>query len=90
MLVSEPLLDDIKIIKVKCTETMHFRIKVKTGVHLYIRCVHLPTQANVKHVCTDRFNLLQEDICDRLCINRPFTTKHQNPLFSTILLPNFC
>ena len=31
-------------------------------VVLYI-CVYLPTQGNVKHICTDRFNLLEEDIC---------------------------
>ena len=25
--------------------------------------MYLPTQGNVKHICTDRFNLLEEDIC---------------------------
>ena len=23
----------------------------------------MPTQGNIKHLCTDRFNLLEEDIC---------------------------
>ena len=25
--------------------------------------MYLPTKGNVKHICTDRFNLLEEDIC---------------------------
>ena len=32
-------------------------------MELYIGCVYLPTQGNVKHICSDRFNLLEEDIC---------------------------
>ena len=63
-LVSEPLLDDVTIIKkVKCNETIWLRIRIRKGADLYIGCVYLPTQGNVKHICTDRFNLLEEDIC---------------------------
>ena len=63
-LVSEPLLDDVTIIKkVKCNETIWLRIRIRKGTDLYIGCVYLPTQGNVKHICTDRFNLLEEDIC---------------------------
>ena len=38
------------------------RIKIVSGVDLYIGCVYMPIQGNIKHVCTDRFNLLEEDI----------------------------
>ena len=63
-LVSEPLLDDVTIIKkVKCNERIWLRIRIRKGADLYIGCVYLPTQGNVKHICTDRFNLLEEDIC---------------------------
>ena len=63
-LVSEPLLDDVTIIKnVKCTETIWLRIRIRKRVDLYIGCVYLPTQGNVKHVCVERFNLLEEDVC---------------------------
>ena len=63
-LISEPLLDDVTIIKkVKCNETIWLRIRIIKGVDLYIGCVYLPTQGNVnKHIYTDRFNLLEEDI----------------------------
>ena len=63
-LVSELLIDDVTIIKdVKCNETIWLRIKIRSGVDLYIGCVYMPTQGNVKQVCNDRFNLLEEDIC---------------------------
>ena len=64
ILVSETLLDDVTIIKnVKCSETIWLRIRIRTGVDLYIGCVYVPAQGNVKHICSDRFNLLEEDIC---------------------------
>ena len=63
-LVSEPLHNDVTIIrKVKCNETIWLRIRIRQGVDLFNGCVYLPTQPNVKHICTDRFNLLEEDIC---------------------------
>ena len=63
-LISEPLLDDVTIIKnVKCTETIWLRIRIRKRVDLYIGCVYLPTQGNVKRICADRFNLLEEDVC---------------------------
>ena len=63
-LVSEPLLDDVTVIKnVKYKETTWLRIMIRTGIDLYIGCAYLPTQGNVKHICTNRFNLLGEDIC---------------------------
>ena len=63
-LVSELLMEDVTIIKnVKCNETIWLRIKIVSGVDLYIGCVYMPTQGNIKHLCTDRFNLLEEDIC---------------------------
>ena len=63
-LVSELLLDDVTITKkVKFNETIWLRTRIRKGADLYIGCVYLPTQGNVKHICTDRFNLLEEDIC---------------------------
>ena len=63
-LVGEPLLDDVVIMKnVKCSETIWLRIRIRKRADLYIGCVYLPTQGNVKYICTDRFNLLEEDIC---------------------------
>ena len=29
---------------------------------LFIGCVCLPTQGNIKHICSNRFKLLEEDI----------------------------
>ena len=63
-MVSEPLLDDVAIMKnAKCSETIWLRIRIRKRGDLYIGCVYLPTQGNVKHICTDRFNLLEEGIC---------------------------
>ena len=63
-LVSEFLIDDVTIIKnVKCNETIWLRIRIRSSVDLYIGCVYMPTQGSVKQICTDRFNLLEEDIC---------------------------
>ena len=57
-------MEDITIIKsVKCKETISLIIKIVSGVHLYVECVYMPTQGNIKHLCTDRFHLLEEDIC---------------------------
>ena len=30
---------------------------------MYIVCVYKPTQDYINHICTDRFNWLEEDIC---------------------------
>ena len=32
------------------------------GVHLYIGCLYMPTQGNIKQKCTNSFNFLKEDI----------------------------
>ena len=55
----QPLLKTLNV----RNETIWLRIKIRTGVDLCIRCAYLPTQGEVKHICTDRLNLLQEDIC---------------------------
>ena len=63
-LVSELLLDDVTVINnVKSNVTKWLRIKIRSSVDLYIGCVYMTTQGSVKQVCTDRFNLLEEDIC---------------------------
>ena len=36
---------------------------IRKGVDLYIGCVYVPAHGNIKHISTDRFNLLKEDIC---------------------------
>ena len=42
-LVSELLMEDVTIIKnVKCNETIWLRIKILSGVDLYIVCVYMP------------------------------------------------
>ena len=35
------------------------------GVDVYIECVYtcMPTQGLIKHLCTDRFDLFEEDVC---------------------------
>ena len=67
-LVSEPLLDDVTIIKkVKCNQTIWLSIRIRKGADLYMYIgrvyLHVPTQGNVKHIRTDRFSLLEQDIC---------------------------
>ena len=55
-LVCESLTDDITNVKeVKCNETIWLSITIKKEVDLYIKCVHMPTQGNIKHICTHRF-----------------------------------
>ena len=55
-------MEDVTIIKnIKCNETIWSRIKIVSGIDLYVGCVCMPTQGNIKHLCTDRFNLLEED-----------------------------
>ena len=39
------------------------RSKIVSGVDLYVGCVYIPTQGNIKHLCTNRFKLLEEDMC---------------------------
>ena len=36
--------------KVKYNETNWLRIRIRSGVELYNRCVYLPIQGNVKHI----------------------------------------
>ena len=56
-------MEEVKVIKsVKCNETVWLRVKITSGIDLYIGCVYVPTQGSIKHLCTDRFNLLEEDI----------------------------
>ena len=37
------------------------RIKISISVDLYTGCVNMPTHGNVKQVCSNRFNPLEED-----------------------------
>ena len=37
--------------------------KIVNGIDLYVGCVYMPARGNIKHLCPDRFNLLEEDIC---------------------------
>ena len=65
-LVSEPLLDDVTIMEgVGCNETFWLRVGIVEGSDLYIGCVYLPTQGNIKHtcICADSFDLLEGNIC---------------------------
>ena len=63
-LVGELLKEDVTIIKnIRFSETIWLRIKNLCGIDLYVGCVYMPTQDNIKHLCTDRFNLLEEDVC---------------------------
>ena len=39
------------------------KFKIVSGVDLYVGCVDMPTQGHIKHLCTDIFDLLEEDIC---------------------------
>ena len=56
-------MDDVAIIKdVNCNETIWLKIEIRSGVDLYVGCVYMPTQGNIKPTCTDKFNLLQKDI----------------------------
>ena len=58
------LLDNVTIIKnVKRNEPVWLRIRTRTGVDFLIRFAYLPTHGKVKHMCTNRCNLLDEDIC---------------------------
>ena len=41
-------------------ETVWLVIKTVSGVDLYVECVYMSTQGNVKHLCTDGLNLLEE------------------------------
>ena len=57
-------MEDATIIKnLKFNETIWLRIKIVSGVDLYVGCVYMPTQGNIKHLYTGRFNLLEGDIC---------------------------
>ena len=39
------------------------RIKIRSSVDLYTGCVYVPAEGNVIQVCTNMFNLLDEDNC---------------------------
>ena len=57
-------MEDVTIINnIKCNETIWLRIKVVSGVDLYVGYVYTLTQCKIKQLGTDRFNLLEEDIC---------------------------
>ena len=63
-MVSELLTHDVMIIKdVKCNETLWLKIKIRNIVDLYVGDVCTLTQGNMKQVCTDKFHLLEENIC---------------------------
>ena len=60
-MLSELLIEDVTIIKnVKCKETIWLRIKNLSGIDLYVGCVYMLTQDNIKHLCTDRFNFYRK------------------------------
>ena len=46
----------------KRNETIWLKIRIRTVLDLYIGCGYIPTQGNVKHICTDIFDLLEECI----------------------------
>ena len=63
-MVSKLLTENVTIIKnVKYNETISLGIKLLIGVNLYVVCVYMPTQGNIKCLCTDRFNLTKKAIC---------------------------
>ena len=46
-------MDDITIIKdIEYNDTICLRLRIRGNVDLYIGCVYMPTQGNVKQVCT--------------------------------------
>ena len=61
LLVREYLIDDVTTMKgVKSNASMWLRVRIRSGVDLYIGC---STQGKVKQICTERFNFLEEDMC---------------------------
>ena len=53
-LVGEILMEIVTITEnVKCKETIWLRIEIVSDVDLYVGCAYMPTQGNIKHLCSD-------------------------------------